>query len=60
MAKVSIIVPTYNVEQYLEECLESLRRQTLHELRLYVLTTVRLTDRLKYWTGMPGRIPVLL
>ncbi|HIT07289.1 MAG TPA: glycosyltransferase [Candidatus Scybalocola faecipullorum] len=34
MAKVSIIVPTYNVEQYLEECLESLRRQTLHDIEI--------------------------
>lgn len=33
-AKVSIIVPTYNVEMYLEECLESIRRQTLHDIEI--------------------------
>lgn len=34
MAKVSIIVPTYNVEMYLEECLESIRRQTLKDIEV--------------------------
>lgn len=34
MAKVSIIVPTYNVEIYLEQCLESLHRQTLHDIEI--------------------------
>lgn len=30
--KISIIVPVYNVEQYLEECLHSLIQQTLIEI----------------------------
>ena len=34
MAKVSIIVPTYNVEQYLEECLDSIVGQTLRDLEI--------------------------
>ncbi len=34
MAKVSIIVPTYNVEMYLDECLESIKRQTLHDIEI--------------------------
>lgn len=34
MAKVSIIVPTYNVEMYLEECLESIKRQTLKDIEV--------------------------
>lgn len=32
MIKVSVIVPVYNVEKYLRECLDSLRNQTLKEL----------------------------
>lgn len=31
MLKVSVIVPVYNVERYLEECLDSLARQSLRE-----------------------------
>ncbi|MCL2736618.1 MAG: glycosyltransferase family 2 protein [Propionibacteriaceae bacterium] len=34
MADVSIIVPVYNVEQYLALCLDSLRRQTLHDIEI--------------------------
>lgn len=34
MAKVSIIIPTYNVEDYLEECMDSVVNQTLHDLEI--------------------------
>lgn len=34
MAKVSIIIPTYNVEMYLVECMESVVRQTLHDIEI--------------------------
>lgn len=32
--KVSVIIPVYNVEQYLEECLESVIKQTLKEIEV--------------------------
>ncbi|MDE6384850.1 MAG: glycosyltransferase [Eubacterium sp.] len=34
MPKVSIIVPTYNVEQYLVECMESITNQTLEDIEV--------------------------
>lgn len=37
MVKVSIIVPIYNVEQYLERCLESLVNQTLKEIQIILV-----------------------
>ena len=32
MPKVSVLVPTYNVEMYLDQCMESLQRQTLKDM----------------------------
>lgn len=34
---VSVIVPIYNVELYLEECLESLKRQTLQNIQIILV-----------------------
>lgn len=34
MVKVSIIIPVYNVERYLEECMESVLRQTLKSIEV--------------------------
>ena len=37
MVKVSVIVPAYNVENYIERCLESLVNQTLKETEIIVV-----------------------
>ncbi|MDD2591847.1 MAG: glycosyltransferase [Erysipelotrichaceae bacterium] len=37
MFKVSIVVPVYNVEQYLSRCLESLVNQTLQNIEILVI-----------------------
>lgn len=37
MDKVSIIVPVYNVEEYIEECLESIIKQTYSNFELIVI-----------------------
>lgn len=34
---VSIIVPMYNVEDYIEECVDSLRRQTLKNIEIILV-----------------------
>ena len=37
MPKVSIVVPIYNVEKYLEKCLKSLSKQTLQEIEVIMI-----------------------
>ena len=34
MVRVSVIVPVYNEERYLKQCLDSLRGQTLEEMEI--------------------------
>jgi len=34
MSKVSVIIPVYNTEKYLEKCLNSLINQTLHDIEI--------------------------
>ncbi len=40
MAKVSIIVPVYNVENYLRECLDSIVKQTLKDIEIICVNDV--------------------
>lgn len=37
MPKVSIVVPVYNVEKYIDKCLESLVNQTLQDIEIIVV-----------------------
>lgn len=37
-AKVSIIVPIYNVEQYLEKCLQSLTKQSFKDIEIWAIS----------------------
>ena len=37
MKKISVIVPVYNMENYLEKCLTSLVQQTLKEIEIIVI-----------------------
>ena len=34
MPKISIIIPVYNVEKYLRECLDSVLNQTLEDIEV--------------------------
>lgn len=61
MIKTSIIVPVYNVEKYLEECLESLINQTQKELEIIAIddgSTDRSLEILKQYQAKDERIVI--
>ena len=37
MPKISIIVPVYNVEKYIDKCLRSLTLQTLQDIEIIIV-----------------------
>lgn len=37
MKKISVIVPVYNVEKYIEKCIRSIMEQTLKEIEIIVV-----------------------
>ena len=37
MPKISVIIPIYNSEKYLEECLDSILNQTLKDIEIIVI-----------------------
>lgn len=37
MPKVSVIIPVYNVEKYLRECLDSVINQTLSDMEIIII-----------------------
>lgn len=59
MPKVSIIIPTYNVEPYLEEAMESVTRQTLKDIEIICIndgSTDGSLDILKRYAAKDDRI----
>jgi glycosyltransferase involved in cell wall biosynthesis len=40
LPKVSVIVPVYNTERFLEQCLDSLVKQTLKDIEIIVVNIV--------------------
>ena len=37
MAKITVIIPVYNMEKYIERCLKSLLSQTLEDIEIIVV-----------------------
>ena len=45
--KVSIILPVYNVENYIEKCLDSLLKQSLKEIEIIIINDGSTDNSLK-------------
>ena len=50
---ISIIVPFYNTEKYLEECLSSIKAQTFSDFELFMML-VNASDKEVYQTFLPN------
>ena len=62
MAKVSILIPVYNQENYLEKCMETVRRQTLPDIEIICVndgSTDRSLAMLKEYAAQDARIVLL-
>ena len=62
MVKVSVVVPVYNVEKYLEECLDSLINQTLKDIEIICVndgSTDKSLDILNNYAKKDKRIQII-
>ena len=60
--KVSVIIPVYNVEEYLRECLDSIVKQTLREIEIICVddgSTDNSLEILKEYAKKDNRITVI-
>ena len=62
MIKVSIVIPVYNVQKYLHECLDSLINQTLKDIEIICIndgSTDNSLNILKEYALKDSRIKVI-
>ena len=52
---VSVVIPVYNVEDYLDECLESVVSQTYKKLEIVVVNDGSTDNSALKWQGMAGK-----
>lgn len=60
--KVSVVVPVYNTAEYLPECIDSIRRQTLKEMEIICVddgSTDRCLDILEAYAAQDERIRII-
>jgi cellulose synthase/poly-beta-1,6-N-acetylglucosamine synthase-like glycosyltransferase len=56
--KVSVVIPCYNVEKYLRQCLDSVINQTLKELEIICVNDGSKDSTLTLLRNMPPETPV--
>ena len=62
MLKISVVIPVYNMEKYLEQCIRSIREQTLLDIELICIndgSTDGSLELLETYCGQDSRIRVI-
>lgn len=62
MPKISIIVPVYNVEKYIAQCLDSIIKQTFRDIEVIVIddgTQDNSAEIYQKYTEMDSRIKII-
>ena len=62
LVKVSVIVPTYNVSNYLKECMDSILNQTMKDIEVICIDDGSTDDSgniLDYYAGIDERVKVI-
>ena len=55
---ISVIVPVYNVEEYLEECLNSIQHQTYTDIEVILVMMVQEMAQKKFVSAIVNKILV--
>ena len=58
--KVSVIIPVYNTEDYLKECIESLVNQTLHEIEILIVNDGSTDSSLEIMKEFKNKYPNII
>ena len=62
MIKISVVVPVYNGEKYLQECLDSILNQTLEEIEIICIddaSTDQTSSILQQYKSQQSRIKIV-
>ena len=62
MAKISIIIAAYNVESYIDRCMDSVTQQTLEDIEIIVVndgSTDKTLEKLLIYTNKDNRIKIV-
>ena len=58
--KVSVIIPVYNTEDYLRECIESLVNQTLREIEILIVNDGSTDSSLEIMKEFKNKYPNII
>lgn len=62
LSLISVVVPVYNVERYIDDCIKTLVRQTYNKLEIILVddgSTDRSSELIEFWAAEDSRITIV-